>query len=335
MTDNGKGQQFVYDAWGRLRQVKQLVSGTYHLKSAYRYNGLGYKISLGTDMDNDGSIDSASETSYFVYDDRWRLAGVYRLSGGSMSLFERWVHHQAGLKGLGGSSYIDSLVLRDRDVVTTGGTASSTSDGDTDSLEERVYVLQNWRADVMATAGRAGVLIEWMQYTPYGMATSNPPETADFNGDGGVDGDDLGAFLEAYYDGSPWADVNYNGGVDSSDVEAFYDLWSNGVGGYASPGVCNTSLVRFGYAGYEWDGTVCTDRVYDNAAGGVYHVRNRVYDPEMGRWTRRDPAGYVEGMDLYEYVQSAPVKHQDSSGLLSLACCTAPNCCSADYTSKN
>jgi len=53
---------------------------------------------------------------------------------------------------------------------------------------------------------------------------------------------------------------------------------------------------------------------------GLYHVRFRVYDPEMGRWTRRDPIGYVDGMGLYEYVRGKAVASRDPNGLLSLPC---------------
>jgi len=37
--------------------------------------------------------------------------------------------------------------------------------------------------------------------------------------------------------------------------------------------------------------------------------------PEMGRWTRRDPIGYVDGVGLYEYVGSRPVDRSDPKGL--------------------
>lgn len=39
------------------------------------------------------------------------------------------------------------------------------------------------------------------------------------------------------------------------------------------------------------------------------------YDYSTGRWLQRDPLGYVDGMNLYEYVESNPVKNFDSNGL--------------------
>lgn len=43
-------------------------------------------------------------------------------------------------------------------------------------------------------------------------------------------------------------------------------------------------------------------------------VHARMFDPEVGRWTRRDPLGYVDGMNLYEYVSSIPIIHVDEFG---------------------
>lgn len=41
----------------------------------------------------------------------------------------------------------------------------------------------------------------------------------------------------------------------------------------------------------------------------------RWYDPSTGRWTTRDPAGYVDGMNRYQYVVSNPLRFSDAYGL--------------------
>jgi len=48
---------------------------------------------------------------------------------------------------------------------------------------------------------------------------------------------------------------------------------------------------------------------------GLYYYRARYYDPAKGRFLQRDPMEYVDGMNLYEYVRSNPLKVSDSLGL--------------------
>jgi RHS repeat-associated protein len=47
----------------------------------------------------------------------------------------------------------------------------------------------------------------------------------------------------------------------------------------------------------------------------LYHVRQRAYHSSLGRWLQRDPIGYKDSMDLYEYIRSAPVMYTDPTGL--------------------
>ena len=115
-------------------------------------------------------------------------------------------------------------------------------------------------------------------------------------------------------------------GVDGGDVELFYTLWANSANQEyyeTQPGACQTTSIRFGYAGYVRDASVNNgsdtttfgERNYTGAMAGLYHVRHRAYDPELGRWTRRDPIGYVDGLNIYEMVGSDPINGGDPSGL--------------------
>lgn len=51
---------------------------------------------------------------------------------------------------------------------------------------------------------------------------------ADFNCDGGIDGDDVSAFFLAWENGEFTSDVNGDGGVDGSDVSEFFVRWEAG-----------------------------------------------------------------------------------------------------------
>ena len=53
----------------------------------------------------------------------------------------------------------------------------------------------------------------------------------------------------------------------------------------------------------------------DSGSLKIQYNRNRYYDYYSGRWLTHDPLGYVDGMNLYEYVQSNPTLNLDHSGL--------------------
>ncbi|NUQ68485.1 MAG: hypothetical protein HUU18_09425 [Phycisphaerales bacterium] len=118
-------------------------------------------------------------------------------------------------------------------------------------------------------------------------------------------------------------DVDLDGTINAADITAAnavtggYHALGRGVLSAGGPGGAVGN--RRGYAGYEYapelEGT--------GAAGRhLYHVRHRVYDADVGRWTKRDPLGYVDGMGLYEYVKGMVVVATDPDGrVLLIACC--------------
>lgn len=61
-----------------------------------------------------------------------------------------------------------------------------------------------------------------------GNITQNPPCSADFNLDGGIDGQDIEAFFMAWEAGATAADTNGDGGIDGSDVATYFISWESG-----------------------------------------------------------------------------------------------------------
>jgi len=57
-----------------------------------------------------------------------------------------------------------------------------------------------------------------------------------------------------------------------------------------------------------------TGQRYDST-NNLYHFWARTYSPVLGRWLQRDPLGYVDGLNLYQYVHSNPVRYIDPYGL--------------------
>jgi RHS repeat-associated protein len=216
---------------------------------------------------------------------------------------ERYVHHAAGRSGMG--SYLDSVILRDRDQ-NGGGGNNGAADG---TLEQRVYFGQNWRADTVVLMSSTGRILERVTYSAYGVATRHP--VADFNRDGFTDFFDDADYDDCYTGaGCPsgqTADMNLDGFVDSFD----YDEWdlSFSEQGSTARGVLSQSnataaVNRIGYAGYFFE-----------PATQTYLVRNREYDPNTGVWDERDPLEYHDGSDLYMYVKNSPITGRDPMGL--------------------
>jgi hypothetical protein len=130
----------------------------------FRYNGLNQRITAHFDTDLDTDVDSSDVVSHFAYDSRWRIVARYEDANSDPT--EQFVFHNAGLALSGSSSYIDAVILRDRDPHSEVG-ANGT-------LDERVYHLHNWRSDIVALISHAGSQIEQVRYEPYGTPFGIP-----------------------------------------------------------------------------------------------------------------------------------------------------------------
>ena len=145
---------------------------------------------------------------------------------------------------------------------------------------------------------------ESVRYSAFGVPTVIA--SGDFDGDGDEDSEDsdfiLNLLAQSPVPYSVVADLDLDGDVDLDD-DALQLLTSGGGRGLLSTsGVAN----RRGYAGYE----------HDWAIDSLCHVRHRAYLTDLGRWTRRDPLGYVEGMSLYAYVANRAIIGVDPMGLI-------------------
>lgn len=295
--------QYTYDAFGRLVSVTDRATPTANKISEYKYNGLGFRTGWHYDTDADGTVETGTPGDdpwyWLCYDTKWRVVGTYRHTDDEPK--ERFIHNNAGLAGAGNSSYIDSVILRDTD----NNAFNAASD---EVLTARSYLLQNWRADVVALVDDIGDPVEYVRYSPYGVPTSYP--VADVNRDGAVNATDS----SDWNSGTPrngavtHADLNKDGLYpDTTDYDLFTAEYASGkAGGYKKQSSVNN---RIGYAGYQWDPAIKGD-----------HVRHRVYMAEMGRWTRRDPAVYKDGLNLLWYSKNIPTLLTDPTGLLSSDC---------------
>jgi RHS repeat-associated protein len=117
--------------------------------------------------------------------------------------------------------------------------------------------------------------------------------------------DDSGTAVERYdysaYGETRIQDSNGQTVVVDDDADEEFDVNQDGIIdiGYPRAGepvtprvVASQSLFDnpFGYAGMRRD-----------EHSGLYHTHYREYNPNLGRWLTPDPAGYVDGQNLYAY----------------------------------
>jgi RHS repeat-associated protein len=83
--------------------------------------------------------------------------------------------------------------------------------------------------------------------------------------------------------------------------EEFYPYGSTSF--EAAEASCEASKKRYRYTGKELDDET-----------GFYYHGARYYAPWIARWTAADPAGLIDGPNLYAYVRGNPVRKSDPSG---------------------
>ena len=287
LTDDDDEWEYVYDAFGRLCEVKNQSA---KLVAEYRYNGLGFQIGELTDTNADGDVDGTDLWYYSAFDERWRKLATFRSSDSDPK--EEFVPHNAGLNGMGGSSYINDTVLRDKD-------ADTAWEEESDGLEQRIFYLNNWRGDVVGLVTSDGYQGEFVRYSAYGTPFNYPGGDADSDGD--ADAAD-GAVISGWASGMTYdlrGDLDLDGDVDAGDSSAFSAAYIGVIGGH---GQISAQGVRAGYAGMEVSS--CSMSI----------ARNRVQSPSHGVWTRRDPLEYIDSLSMYSYALVAPHVHVDPNG---------------------
>ncbi len=297
LTDDAEEYEYTYDPFGRLRKIEN--QGASVVLAEYAYNGLGFMVSELADTDDDGDADSSDKWFHNVFDERWRVAQVYREDDSSPKV--DYVSHNAGLNGHGGSSYIDSLLQRRRDTSTAWATEAC--DG---SYEEKLYYCQNWRHDVVAIADFRGGIHEWVTYSAYGVPIGLPAGDDDISG--GTDGTDLSRIQDRVDGTAGWtysvlADLDLDGDVeadDKADAQSAYAGTQLGWGALSATAMRNQSGFSANY--------------HSEVSNSLTSSRRRLADHGLGRWTQRDPKGYVDTQNIYEFVSSNPLAYVDPMG---------------------
>jgi len=293
-VDNALVETKSFALLDELVRIKNRGSGTPTI-AEYRYDGLGQRNGWRYDINASGTVDSSDPWVWFVHDDRWRQVASFL--GSDSTPKERFVHHNAGLDGLGASSYIDSVILTDRNQ-KNGTTDTPWADAADTTCETRTYLLQNWRADTSVVMNSVGAVIQRIKYSPYGK-----PEylagIQDFNKDGLLDFTDYDDFISAFEDGEPSADVDGDGFITFTDADIFQTAFEDTT-------IANGGReIRKLWAGYE-------GRVENGTQ--LYFIRNRVFEATLGVWTMRDYLKYIDGPNLYQIARGQVITKADPTG---------------------
>ncbi len=177
-------------------------------------------------------------------------------------------------------------------------------------IDRRFYAMQDQQYNLMALVDERGVVIERYEYSLYGQRQvfrrsdfNEQVMHADFNADGSVNILDLLILNNNYQQlGKTHAqgDANGDGVTDFIDLQLYYGAETgistadndpkalaavlNSTRLYAS----GVPLCRVGFTGH-----------FHDEATGLVHMRNRDYVPALGRFLTRDPAGDVDGQNMY------------------------------------
>jgi len=95
---------------------------------------------------------------------------------------------------------------------------------------------------------------------------------------------------------------------DAASIITYEEYFPYGATSYQAVTSQTETPKRYRYTGKERD-----------TETGLYYYGARYYAPWLGRWTACDPAGLVDGVNLYAYVRGNPVSYRDPAGFQAIA----------------
>lgn len=282
---------YTHDLWNRLIKVEYTPNGgSASTRAEYDYNGLNWRIAKRADTDASGGGGGAGldQQSLMYYSAEWQVVEERYDDESSFPANGNDADVDRHMQYIWGTRYIDDLAIRRVDPDT---------DGDYDDV---YYHCTDVMFSTVAVLDDAAVLLERVSYDPYGRARHH--KLADCSGDGGVGSVDQLIVNNNWGSYPAPGDINRDGQVSVTDLLAVNNDWGSAI----AHGELSTTGNVIGWDGY----------VFNVEVAGLYTVRRRHLDVQLGRWISRDPAGSIDGMGLYEYVRSNPMAYRDSLGLV-------------------
>jgi len=187
------------------------------------------------------------------------------------------------------------------------------------------YHLTDPQFSTIAIIDRAGKLIERVSYTAGGEGRHH--HAADLDGDGATSSNELSTINMLASGGgggggTPITSANYNPNADLNCDGVINSLDYGLVSSFGAQPALRRGQISAGWNPPQSGQPPTTDNIVGycgylfNAECSLYSVRFRMYDPVLMRWLTRDPIGYVDGANLYEYGQGSPLSGIDPLGLI-------------------
>lgn len=292
---------YTRDALGRITSIAESIEGEPIVERGYRYHARGWltevrdgsnQVVASYDYDDNGNRLFAPNAASASYDDQDRLLDY---DGTPYSYTYTANGEVASATGPSGTTFYEYDIGGPLRTVTLPD--STFIEYILDPLGHRIarYVdgtleagwLYNGSGRPVAQLDNTGAVVARFAYPTGGLAP-------DFMEQDGA----TYAFIKDHL-GSVRLVVDVDSGTVMHRVD--YDEFGQIV--YEVPPPAKF-VQPFGYAG----------GLYDPLAKLV-HFGARDYDPMVGRWLSKDPAGFVDGANRYSYVDSDPINRVDPSGL--------------------
>jgi RHS repeat-associated protein len=294
---------YTYDAANRLSSVQ--VGGGTSVNYYYDKNGNRRLVAdpnnTDTQYDDDDRLLQWAGRLAYTWKDDGQLATRHDLSATASEL-TTYTYDQFGDLTEAEHTASDGTTTYDVAYLLDGmrrRVARGTVSNGAFTATERYFYLDNLRIGAVQHAGANGPLSA-VTYFIYGTRR-NIPDLA-VNDDNGttttyrIISDQLG---------SPRFVVNVDDPTGAQPFQASYDAWGNSTRSGIGTGNANWRVwFPFDFAGGLYDPDT-----------KLVRFGARDYDPEVGRWTNRDPIRFDGGQgNLYVYAGDDPVNHRDPTG---------------------
>ena len=329
---NGTRTEYAYDNWHRL-------TGIYHKNASTNavLDSFEYTLSDGNDITR---IDHADGANWrYVYDDRGRLEKAYRYAyADTMEYYYEYIYDAADNMTKYWSW--DTLVWHSTDYEYNAGNEQISMTRTGATPETRTY--DAWGRLATRTQDSHTATYEYRYGDRlYQVLSDFPGESDSPVYDYGADGKlrrrgaheiqyGLGfnpvaqrttLFTHRMYVYEPHKMVSerlayFGAGFDPSQWHYYHDH----LGSVRSQRDQNGGMVtRYEYGPYGAPYGNTTPLIFAlhpyESGMGFYHAPNRNYSPASARWTTPDPAGMIDGPNMYGYVKGNPIMHHDPLGL--------------------